>query len=261
MRYLRLMGLFFKISVLNELQYRTNFYVQIFQSLLSLVVALGGISIVYNHTDTLKGWTSSELLSIVGVYFLIGGIIRTLIQPSMQRLMEDIRTGTLDYAIIKPVETQFYISVRVIQIWKVTDFAIGAGLVTVGFNQMGVAVSATQLLQFGLLLMCGGVIVYSFWLMLATITFWFIKVDNILVIFETMYEAGRWPVRIYPGWLEAVLTFLVPVAFAVTVPVEALSGRLEDSTLLLGIGLAAGLLFVSHRFWRIGIRAYSGASA
>lgn len=261
MRYLRLFSLFLKVSVLNELQYRANFFIQVLQTGLSLAVALGGLSIVYSHTETLEGWTSSDLLAIVGVYFLIGGFIRMLIQPSMQQLMEDIRTGRLDYAIIKPVETQFLISVRQVQIWKITDVFIGLGLLAVSLSQMGVSVGPDDALLFALLLFCGLLIVYSFWLMLATITFWFIKVDNILVIFETMYEAGRWPVRIYPGWLEAILTFLVPVAFAVTVPVEAITGRLSTQTAFVAVGLMIALLVISHWFWRRGIRAYSGASA
>lgn len=261
MRYVRLFGLFWKISILNELQYRANFFVQIFQSVLSLLVALGGLSIVYSHTDSLKGWESPDLLAILGIYFLIGGFIRTLIQPSMQRLMEDIRTGTLDYAIIKPVETQFLISVREVQVWKITDIGIGFALLAVSLGQMGITVAPADALAFVVLLAAGLLIVYSFWLMLATITFWFIKVDNILVIFETMYEAGRWPVRIYPGWLEAILTFLVPVAFAVTVPVEAVTGRIAGSTILFALALMLFMLTASHWFWRRGIRAYSGASA
>lgn len=261
MRYLRLVGLFFKVSILNELQYRTNFFVQIIQSILSLLVAVGGLSIVYNHTESLNGWTQSDLYAVLGVYFLIGGLMRAFIQPGMQQLMADIRTGSLDYAIIKPVETQFLISIRVVQIWRLIDVGIGIVLLFIGITQRGEIIGPDALLGFMLLLFCGICMVYSVWLALATITFWFIKVDNILVIFETMYEAGRWPVRIYPQWLEVILTFLVPVAFAVTVPVEALTGRLNMSTLVLALMLASGLLLGSHLFWRRGIQSYSGASA
>lgn len=261
MRHLRLFTLFIKISVMNELQYRANFYVQIFQSILSLIVALGSLSIVYDHTESLNGWTSSELLAIVGVYFLIGSGIRTVIQPSMQQLMQDIRLGTLDYVILKPVETQFIVSVRQVQMWKIADFFIGLVLISIGISQMGVHVQPQDVVIFIFLLICGLLIVYSFWLALATITFWFIKIDNILVIFETMYEAGRWPVRIYPSWLEIILTFLVPVAFAVTIPVEGITGRVSSGTILFAATLAVAALVLSHYFWRIGIRAYSGASA
>jgi ABC-2 type transport system permease protein len=76
-----------------------------------------------------------------------------------------------------------------------------------------------------------------------------------------MYEAGRWPVSLYPGWLRFALTFIVPVAFATTVPAEALAGRLTWQTLLEAVALAAAMLVASRLFWRVGIRHYSGASA
>ena len=76
-----------------------------------------------------------------------------------------------------------------------------------------------------------------------------------------MYEAGRWPVGIYPPWLKASLTFLVPVAFATTVPAEALSGRLTLPALLGAVGLALVLLAASRLFWTVGVRRYSGASS
>ena len=97
--------------------------------------------------------------------------------------------------------------------------------------------------------------------MLATLSFWFIRIENILVIFQTMYEAGRWPIGIYPNWLKFILTFIVPIAFAITVPARALTGRLTTEALALDVGLAVVMLVVSRLFWRIGLRNYSGASA
>ena len=81
------------------------------------------------------------------------------------------------------------------------------------------------------------------------------------MIFMSMWQAGRWPISIYPVWLRAVLTFLVPVAFATTVPATAISGRITTATLFGSIALAVALLLVSRWFWRVGIRFYSGASA
>ncbi len=81
------------------------------------------------------------------------------------------------------------------------------------------------------------------------------------MIFQSMYEAGRWPVSLYPGWLRFALTFIVPVAFATTIPAEALTGRLTLPTLLGGIALAAALAGLSRLVWRLGLRHYAGASA
>jgi ABC-2 type transport system permease protein len=122
-------------------------------------------------------------------------------------------------------------------------------------------VGGWQAAEFIAMLLAGGVIVYGFWLILATLSFWFVRVENILVIFQSMYEAGRWPVSLYPGWLRYGLTFIVPVAFATTVPAEALTGRLNWETLLGAVILAVVLFVASRAFWRVGLRHYSGTSA
>jgi ABC-type uncharacterized transport system permease subunit len=82
------------------------------------------------------------------------------------------------------------------------------------------------------MLLTGSAIIYSFWTILATLSFWFVRVENILEIFRSMYEAGRWPISLYPPWLRFTLSFIVPVAFVTTVPVEALTGRLSPKHLL-----------------------------
>ena len=261
MTYLRLVWVFLRLAALNDLQYRANFLVQLVHSLLGLGFALGGLGVVFAHTETLGGWRQAELLVVVGVFFLVGGLINMLIQPSMQRLMEDVREGTLDFALTKPEDSQLLISIRQFQIWKLIDIVLGIGILVVALWRLGAILGAGHALAFATALLAGSAIVYSFWLILATLSFWFVRVDNILVIFQSMYEAGRWPVGIYPAWLRWSLTFLVPVAFAVTVPAEALAGRLTPRTLLGAVALGLALLVISRWFWKTGIRHYSGASA
>ena len=110
-------------------------------------------------------------------------------------------------------------------------------------------------------LLLGSLMIYSFWLILTSVSFWVVRVDEMVNLFEGVYAAGRWPVGIYPGWLQGLLTFIVPVAFAVTVPAEALTGRLNLATLGLAAAVAAGLLLLARLIWRLGLRHYGGASA
>lgn len=261
MSYLRLLWLYVRLGALNELEYRANFFMQLAQAAIGLGTALAGLAVVYAHTETLAGWRQDELLALLGVFFLVGGLISFVIQPSMQRLMEDVRLGTLDFTLTKPEDSQLLVSARQVAVWKLLDVLLGAGVLAAALLRLGASVGVGQALAFGAALLAGGAIVYSFWLILATTTFWFVRVDNILVIFETMYQAGRWPVSIYPAWLRAALTLLVPVAFAVTVPAEALIGRLAWPTLLGALALAGALLALARWFWRVGVRRYSGASA
>ncbi len=82
--------------------------------------------------------------------------------------------------------------------------------------------------------------------------------DEIVDLFAGVYQAGRWPVSIYPDWLRVGLTFLVPIAFAVTVPAEAFTGRLTPGTLALAAAFAVGLLVVTRLLWRTGLATLLG---
>ena len=152
-------------------------------------------------------------------------------------------------------------SVSQVRVWQLIDVVLGPIVSIAAMLHLGRQVDLQQMGIFAITLLAGTAILYSFWLILATISFWFIRIENIFMIFHSLYDAARWPVTIYPGWLQAALTFLVPVTFAVTVPAEALIGRLSTDYLLLTIGLALTLSLVSRLFWRVGVRHYAGASA
>ncbi len=261
MQLFRLLGTFFRIGILNETVYRANFFMQILQALISLGSALILLQTIFSYTTTLDGWNATELLALVGVYFLMGGVMNCVLQPSMNRFMGDVRDGTLDYTLLKPADAQILVSVREVEIWRLVDVALGIVVIMVALFEGGVKLNLWDVVSFLVALVAGGMIIYSFILILSTLVFWYNKIENILVIFQSMYEAGRWPVTIYPGWLRMTLTFLVPIAFAITVPAQALTGRLVWPILLGAIALALTLVAVSRLFWRFGIRHYTGASA
>ncbi len=261
MNQLRLFGVYFRINVLGEVAYRVNFYVQLFQSLVELATALAGLAVVFTYTGDLRGWTPDEMLALVGVYFMAGGAIGLVIEPSLEQFITAVRDGSLDFTLTKPEDAQLLASIQTVNIWKLIDVVMGAAVLGSALARLGEKIGAGQAVLFGAMALAGLVIIYSFWLILATLSFWFVRVENILVIFQSMYEAGRWPISLYPGWLRFALTFIVPVAFATTIPAEALTGRLSVETVLGAIALAVFLATVSRLFWRIGIRHYSGASA
>jgi ABC-2 type transport system permease protein len=258
---IRLVWLSLRLGVLNALQYRVDFALQLLQSMLSLATALGGVAVVFSQTGSLGGWRQEELVGLVGVYMIVAGLLGLVIRPSMERLMEGVRLGTLDFTLTKPADSQVLVSVKQVEVWKLLDVAVGIAVVGIAIITLGERVGADRAAAFGVVLVSGVAIIYSFLLILATMAFWLVKLENILVIFGSMYEAGRWPIGIYPPWLRITLTLVVPVAFAITVPIEALTGRLDVTTLALTIGLAAAFLIGSRWFWRTGLRHYTGASA
>ncbi len=261
MNAVRLFFTFFRISVLNETAYRVNFFVQLFQSLLELGTALAGLAVIFSYTTALGGWKPDEMLALVGVYFLVGGIVSLVIQPGMSALIDSVRDGTLDFTLTKPEDSQLLVSIQRVAVWSLIDVLLGFGVLVTALVRLGEKVGAGEAAAFVAMLLAGGVIVYSFWLILASLSFWFVRVENLLEIFRSMYEAGRWPVSLYPGWLRFALTFVVPVAFATTVPAEALTGRLDNATLFAALAASIALFFLARLVWKLGLRRYSGASA
>jgi ABC-2 type transport system permease protein len=259
MRLGRLAWLFFKVGSLNELQYRTNFFIQLLQSAVSIGVALVVLEVVYSHTPELNGWTEPELLVVLGIQLLLGGVISTSIQPNMQRLMEEVRDGKLDFALTKPEDSQVLVSIRDVRIWRAVDVIGGAAVLVYGIRGLETGVGVGDGLLFvGLL---GAVTIYCFWLVIATLAFWIVNVWEIIELFQGVYLAGRFPVSIYPTWLRFGVTFLVPLAFAITVPAEAVTSRLDASTVAIALGFAVALFAFTRWWWGFGLRRYSGASA
>ena len=261
MRSLRVAWLFFRVSAMNELQYRTNFFVAAFQSLLSVAVALIVLKLVYSHTADLNGWSESQLLCVMGIQILLGGVVHAAIQPTMERHVDEVRDGKLDYVLTKPEDAQAIVSMRQVQVWQAVDVLSGAIVLAVGVARLQASIGIGDALVFAALLVLGGVLLYCFWLILATGAFWVVQMWFLAELFEGVYQTGRWPIGIYPGWLRYSMTYLVPIGFAVTVPAEAVTSRLHWLTVATACAFGVALFTFTRWFWRVGLRRYSGASA
>lgn len=261
LRVLRIAWLFFRIGAMNELQYRANFFVAAFQSLLSVAVALIVLKLVYSHTAELNGWSEAELLCILGIQILMGGVIQAAIQPNMERLVDEVRDGKLDYALTKPEDAQVLVSVRDVRIWRAVGVISGAGVLGVGVARLEAGIGVGEALSFLALLLVGAVLIYCFWLILATGAFWIVHMWFLADLFDGVYQTGRWPISVYPSWLRYSLTYLVPIGFAITVPAEAVTSRLEWTTPVVALAFVCALFAFTRWFWRFGLRRYSGASA
>jgi ABC-2 type transport system permease protein len=251
-----------KLGALNAVQYRANFLFDLIGAASYLVSVLLTLGLIFRQTDSLHGWGSDELIALVGIQILVGGVVGLVIRPSMQQLMENIRLGTLDFMLTKPADSQLLASVQQVNFGATAEILVGLAVIGTALVRLGATIGALDAIAFVVLLLAGLVIVTCFLTLLSTFSFWFVRLDNILVIFQSAFgEAGRWPIGIYPGWLRISLTFLIPVAFAVTVPAESITGRLTAATVVGTVALTGGFVAVTRWFWRFGLRHYTGASA
>jgi ABC-2 type transport system permease protein len=261
MKQLRLIALFFKLGTMSEMEYRSNFFIHAWEAIMILATGLSVLWVVFSQTQRIDGWTLNELLMVLGIYFFFYGLINMTISPSIKKFMKDVWNGDLDYILTKPENHQLMASARQIVVWSFTEVLIGIGIAITSLYRLRTSIGFGQSIMFLLTIAAGAIMLYSFWLIIGTLSFWTTKIENLLLVFYSMYEAGRWPVGMYPFWLKYSLVFVVPVALAVTVPAEAVIGRLNWSVVGISLAIAIPQYFFARWFFRFGIRRYSGASA
>jgi ABC-2 type transport system permease protein len=259
--YLRLFALFAQTEFQREIEYRANLAMEVAQMVMFVATSVGAVLVLFNYTEALNGWTLAQMLVLLGVYYFIRGVADFVFLPSVTQMMEHIRLGTLDYTLLKPANSQFLVSLRQLNVVQIAQIALGSAVIGLGVSRLGEVVTVATAAAFAVALACGVVLVYAVLMILATFSFWFVKVDNILVIFASFMDAGRFPVDLYPGWLRLTLSTIVPVGVAVTLPAQAIAGRLDALSLgaMIAVGLAA--TWFTTWFWRRGLASYSGASA
>jgi ABC-2 type transport system permease protein len=264
-RSLKLMLLYARVSVQNVAAYRFDMIMRIIVSILHLTAELLSVWTIFSNTTALAGWRWQHMLVLVGVYRMVAGGIRMSIVPNMRQVLEDIREGTLDFVLMRPVNSQLLVSIREFVFWRLADVAIGAVVAVYGCVKLLGHLPLDSTLTFVLMLAAGYVIVYSFWLMLATLGFWFVRIQNIEMIFWNVFEAGRFPIVIYRPGVQWTLTFLIPLAFITTFPAATLladpATRVSPMVPLWAALMAVIMLLLSGWFWRYGLKHYSGASA
>lgn len=261
MNPLRLFWANFKITAMYEMQYRINFFLQVFQSMVQLAIGVVAISLVFSHTDSLAGWSRYELLGVMGVHILLGGILRAFVLPSTSRLMRDIEEGQFDYSLVLPVDSQLYSSIKEFSFWSLTDVAVGAGVVAYSMNRLGTEVSLGSAAAFVVLLGCGALVMYDIFFLFSMVAFKFVRVNRLQDLANGLFQAGRWPVNVYPTAMRLALTFLIPLGFAITAPAELIADRLSSGAVLSALGVTAVFMVVTRVLWVRSIRSYSGASA
>lgn len=258
-RYLRVLKLFWQVAIAAELEYRINFVVALVSSLGGLAGSLFGLFLFYRTGYTFDGWSWNEALVVLGVFTLLQGVSATFLVPNLNKIVEYVQEGTLDFVLLKPISSQFWLSAHSLSPWGFPDLIFGAGIVFYAGRQLGF----TPLAYLALLppLALGIVSLYSLWFILGSTSIWFVKVYNVTEVLRSLLEAGRFPVEGYPAAYRVFFTFIIPVAFLTTVPAQAALGRSEPCWLLGSALLAAGLFQVSRWFWQFALRFYTSASS
>jgi ABC-2 type transport system permease protein len=261
MNTLKLLSAFLKVNIQMSLAYRADTVVNILLNLMWLGWELLSLNIIFNNTDTIGGWGFGELIALLGVFRLVNTLMIALIWPNTEKFNQSIRDGSMDYTLLQPINSMFLVTFSRITVWRIWDLVLAIVLILIGVNMSGDITTPLQILTFILLTVSGAIVIYSLWIVLISLTFWFTKFDNNVTILHALLDAGRYPVTVYPAWLRIIVTFVIPVAVATTVPLQALRGDLDIGRILMYMAIGVASFLIASRVWKAGLKQYSGASS
>ena len=247
MNVLKLLSAFLKVNIQMSLAYRADTVVNILLNVMWLGWELLSLGIIFSNTETIGGWDFGELIA--------------LIWPNTEKFNQSIRDGSMDYTLLQPINSLVLVTFSRITVWRAWDLVLAVILIIVGINLSGDETTPLSILTFILLTISGSIIIYSLWIVLIALTFWFTKFDNNVTILQALLDAGRYPVTVYPVWLRILVTFVIPIAVATTVPLQGLRGDLTFDRVLMFIAIGMVSFLIASQVWKRGLKQYSGASS
>lgn len=259
-RYWQIYRTFFVSSFARELEFRANFFAKVAQNILWIFFFLLVLLVIYRNTNSVAGWSRGDAFILAATCFLMNAVAQALFF-SLMEIPQQVRLGTLDFVITKPIDTQFWVSTRRFNFDQIGTLCAGFVLVVIGVTSSGVHPGLAQYAAYAVLTACSLAIFYSFQLFLMTTGIWLVRVDNLWVLGESVMQVSRYPLDIYSSGIQRFFTYMLPLAFISTIPASQLVRGFNPQMLGLGVVWAAAALALSRAFWRYAMRHYTSASS
>ncbi len=278
--YLQVFATFARNSLIRNMMFRTNFILESISSASWALMNVGFYLIVFEHTPSIgrdSGWGKDEFFVFLGTTWLINAIVQAFFMPNAEEFSELIRTGGLDFALLKPIDTQFLISFRKVEWSSLANVLFG--LILLAYGVMHLVSRETHpwyfepiaWLMYPLYVLCGVMILYSLMTCLAATSIWLGRNQTLYDFWFYITNFSRYPSEIYnTGWgipLWGVFTFVIPVLVVVNVPArllaQPLSPRSAGEWALAGYTLlATGISIVISRWvFQRALLSYRSASS
>jgi ABC-2 type transport system permease protein len=260
-RYLYLFWISLRTSIQTRMQYRWDFILEGFMAAAFLGLTLLPLWVFRRIAHSIPDWSFPEMLVITGWFTLLKGVIDGAINPSLMSVVGHIRSGSLDYVLLKPADSQFLVSSGGFDPYRMLDIVAGIGVCVWGFVSLGRWPGIDHVLAALLLLGTACWVLYSVWILVVSIAFFVVRLDNLAYLFMSLFEFGRWPVNMFRGATRILFTFVIPLALMTTYPTMALLGKLQLSTGIASVLGAAAFAMVARGVWVKALGHYTSASS
>lgn len=261
LRYFRLIYLFFKYSLMRTMMYKQDFVTWSLVNIGWTVFTIMFYQLLYLRVDTIAGWTKAELLLLQGVFFIFESFLWGTFSDNFSQLPIKINQGTLDFDLVKPINTQFLISFQRIAIDNFSSAFLGIFTIFYALRLGNIHPTITQVLLAIAAVIIGLIFVYSTYFITMSFAFWFDRFDNLHFLYPSVREFWHYPHSFYKGILRFLLVIATPIALVTTIPTQILL-NISNLSLVLRLTLfSISSLIFSHLFFQLAIRKYSSASS
>ena len=260
-RYIKLYLQFLKNALIRESMFRVNFLSHTIAEIINVTIGILGFHIIFGQITFLAGWTYHEIMLLYGTASIIRGMYFGPFIQNMGQLSKHINRGTLDFVLLKPISSQFYVSTRKIRLFSITPLISGIGLVILNLNSLKINPTFSNLILYLALILVSVILCYSLWFISTTPAIWFPQIRQLHEIFISLYSFSRYPPEIFSKSAVLFFTYAIPLLVIAVTPTKVFLGRAALLETLLLPTIAFILLFISNRFWLFALRHYSSASS
>ena len=260
-RYLRLYGYFLRFSISRSMEFRVDFFFRIVMDVAYYAVGLGFFHILYLHTDSLGGWNLHQMRVFVAGYILVDAIHMTLFSNNLYMLPRFINHGDLDYYLVRPVSSLFFLSLRDFAFNSFVNLLVAVGIVAWAISSYPGSLGAFPVAGYLLLLVAGSLLYYCIHTLTVLPTFWMQSGESLTLLFYNLSRFMERPDRIYRGWIRPLLLVVLPFGLMASFPARLLLEPFNPAVLAQMLAVLALFFAIIVVVWRAGLRAYSSASS
>jgi ABC-2 type transport system permease protein len=264
-RYLRLWLALARFSLVRELAFRTNFLVKIVVEMLWLGILIAFYETIFAKTNSVADWDRYQYLFFLGFYFALGGLLETLFLENCNNFADLVRTGDLDFYLLKPMDEQFLVSCRTIDWSCLPNVLMGAGVMLAALFFGGWEFDLGRLALFSITLFCGTALAYGFLLLLTSASVWFMRNQSLFEMWWLFTTLMRYPREIFRGsWAAPVgwfFSFAIPIMLVTNVPARIMMRAVEPNMVAYITAATLVVLWASRRFFRFALERYRSASS